>query len=248
MNFRLLKNVLFLFSPLLFLSGCNKDICDECLTKTGDDVQSIRTASSFNQIDLEGKIELVLTQDTIERIAVVAGKNLIDKIETSISSGLLTIRNHNTCNFVRSFDRKITVYVSVHHLQSLLYNGAGDVNCVNALTDSLISVNSIDGSGTVNLKLNAQTANATLTSGPADIYFTGTAPLLYVYSGGNGTIHTENLVCSQIYLTNNGTGDLSVNTSGTIQAILTGSGNVLCYGHPSNVQKSESGSGRFILR
>jgi hypothetical protein len=223
------------------------------LHSTGNDVSETRDPHPISKIQLEGKIDLVLTQDSTEHISVVAGKNLISQIETSFGHDTLFIRNHNICNFVRSYNRRMTVYVSVHHLNDLLYNGAGEVRCTNTIRDSIFGVESRDGSGSVDLTVSSSMAYATIHTGPADIRLRGNASLMYVYSGGNGVIHDEEITCDQIYLSNKGTGDMFVCTSALPSSILsvslTSIGNVYCKGRPGILQiLDKSGSGQVILQ
>ena len=236
-----------------FLASCTKNdpLCD-CFKSTGSDISETRPAGHFTQIQLENKVDLVLTQDTVERISVTGGKNLIDEVETSISGGCLYIRNHSTCNFMRGFTRRMTVYVSVHHLNTLNYEGAGAVTTTNTLRDSVIDIEALDGSGSVTLDLNEQVIHANLHTGPSLITLTGTAPLIYMFSGGNGVIHADNIACPQIYLTQEGTGDLYIATmpgfaSSLLVGQITAIGNVYCKGRPANLQQTRTGTGQLIF-
>ncbi|MFI5151152.1 MAG: GIN domain-containing protein [Bacteroidia bacterium] len=242
----------FLFGFIVLFSSCSKQpaICD-CFKSTGSDIRQDRPAPAFTNIQVESKVDVVLTQDTIERIYVVAGKHLIDKIETSVSGGTLYIRNHNICNFVRSLGRQITVYVSVRHLNTINYDGAGNVTCTNTLRDSCIDIESHQGSGSVTLDIQAQVIHATIHTGPADIRVTGSTPLLYVYSGGNGVIHAEAIACPQIYLTEAGTGTLYAATDGSANSLLDyeidSFANVYFRGHPATIQEKLTSTGRLIF-
>ncbi len=238
---------------LVVLSGCIKENLCDCLTSTGSDIRQERHAQRISQIQLESTIDLILTQDTLERIQVVGGKHLIDHIETTFSGDTLFIRNHNICNFVRSYNRRMAVYVSVHHLKDLLYNGSGEVTSTNTLLDSVIGVESRDGSGSVDLTIASDVAYATIHTGPADIRLRGNTNLLYAYSAGNGEIHTEGIPCQQIYLINKGTGNLYVGTSALpssiLNVVLTATGNVYCKGTPASLQIADkSGSGQIIIQ
>jgi hypothetical protein len=248
-SFRILSVAFLLFA----LSSCKQGPLCDCFMGTGNEVREDRDVKTFTQIDLENKIDLVITQDTVERLYVTGGKNLIDQIETSVSGGCLYIRDHSSCNFVRGYKSHMTVFVSVHHLNSLLYNGAGTVTGKNALTDSLFAIESRDGSGFVNLSLAVKTIKAYLHTGPATITLSGSAPLMYLYSGGNGEIHAEGIGCPQIYLTQHGTGDMYINvlpasTTSLLDEEITSTGNVYCKGHPGVLEQKQTGEGKLIFQ
>jgi hypothetical protein len=254
-KYRRIFSILFLFCIALPWQGCQKDGLCDCFKGTGNDITSDRTATAFNTIQLEDKIDLVLTQDTIERITVVAGKHLIDNIETSISNNTLLIRNHNICNFVRSYGRRITVYASVHHLNHFIYKGAGEVRCTNTIqvisADSTIHMESTDASGSVNLTIHARMINARITSGSGDINLCGDAQILDLYGTGFGVFRTENLKCSTIYLTNDGVSNMYVGinplSTSYLNAQVFNQGNVYCKGHPGKLVKWVRGNGQLVF-
>jgi hypothetical protein len=249
--------VLLSLSLTLFLDGCKKENMCDCIKSTGSDIRSDRDASPFHFISLEGKIDLVLTQDTTERIYVVSGRHLIDNIETTITAETLYIRNHNICNFVRSYGRHITVYASVKFLRELLYKGAGDVTCTNTLvgltgSDTIIGAESFEGSGSIVLNINAKASNLAVHTGPADIRLIGTVHNLYLYAAGNGVIHTDDVPGENIYVENGGTADMYIrsSTSSTsfLQAHVYGTGNLYCKGTPSTINRNLSGTGQLIFQ
>jgi hypothetical protein len=104
----------------------------------------------------------------------------------------------------------------------------------------------------VDLRLQEKVVNANLNTGPANIRLTGTTPLLYVYSGGNGVIHTDGLASPQIYLTNGGTGDIYIasdaSLASSLDAKLTSAGDVYCTGHPAKLIQSRTGSGQLLFQ
>jgi hypothetical protein len=254
-----MKRIVFVYSlfVLLVFGGCKKENMCDCIKSTGSDIRSDRDATPFTIIQLEGKIDLVLTQDTIERIYVVAGKHLIDNIETSVSSGTLFIRNHNTCNFVRSYSRRMTVYASVRYLRNLIYLGAGDVTCSNTLmalsgSDTIIGVDSREGSGNILLNVNAKLVNATIETGPADIRIIGSANQIIAWETGNGVIHTDDIPCSNVHAHDDGTADMYIASSAApgsaLSADIFNIGNIYCKGTPAQVKKNRTGNGNLIIQ
>ncbi len=248
--------ILFFIPFLLLVDSCKKENMCDCVKSTGSDVRSDRPACPFKWISLEGKIDLVITQDTTERLYVVAGRHLIDNIETSVSAETLYIKNHNICNFVRSYGRHITVYASVKYLRELLYYGAGDVTCTNALTsaggaDTLIGVESFEGSGNIYMNVSAPYSNFLIHTGPANIYVQGSVQNLYLYNIGDGQINTTALAVNYIHVENGGSGDTYIRSTGSassyLRANIYGIGNVYCKGNPANFLPTYSGTGRVIL-
>ncbi|HVG13277.1 MAG TPA: DUF2807 domain-containing protein, partial [Flavisolibacter sp.] len=110
----------------------------------------------FNEIDINDNIDLVLTQDTTEKIMVEAGSSLAPNITTSIRNNTLFIRNESSCKWLRSPSEKITVYVSVRKLIRLTYNASGKVTTTNTIKADGITFFSDEGAGNIDIDLEAK--------------------------------------------------------------------------------------------
>src|SRR5664279_908967 len=71
---------------------------DGCTLSPGTRTRETRNLSSFNEIILYDKINLVVTQDSVQRVTVEAGENLVPGIRTDVANNILTIKNNNKCN------------------------------------------------------------------------------------------------------------------------------------------------------
>ncbi|MFT5723703.1 MAG: hypothetical protein ACI9JN_000820 [Bacteroidia bacterium] len=114
---------------LVSLSGCKKEQLDDCFSSTGDDISIARPLKSFDCITIGDKFKLILSQDTTqpERIILTGGENILEGVSAEVDNGLLTIENCNKCNFVRSYNRMITLEVFVHNLTELSLFGATNI-------------------------------------------------------------------------------------------------------------------------
>ncbi len=92
---------LLLGVALLTLS-CDRETAPDCLKSTGKTVRQVRRISAFSEIVLHDDINLYLTHSPDSILTIEAGENLLPKIETTQNGNTLTIRNRNTCNWVRS--------------------------------------------------------------------------------------------------------------------------------------------------
>ena len=65
-------------------------------------------------------VNLYLRQANENKLVLESGTNLMAKIITEVNSnGVLEIRNENQCNWVRSYDKPINVYLEFKDLDSL---------------------------------------------------------------------------------------------------------------------------------
>src|SRR5437868_5506989 len=91
-----------------------------------------RPATPFVQIVAYDNVNLILTQDTIEKIKVEAPSKIEPNITTEVIGQSLWIRNTNA-GLLLNPDEKINVWISVKTLARLDYHGSGSVNCTNTI-------------------------------------------------------------------------------------------------------------------
>lgn len=129
-----IKNLYPFFSFFLLLPficifpSCNKEKDFDCFKSTGNIVKVFRTTPSFSKILLQGNIHLVFIPDTIQKIEIEAGENLIPKITTTVENDSLILDNRNYCNWVRSFENEVTIYIYGNPGLKLYHKGYGKVS------------------------------------------------------------------------------------------------------------------------
>lgn len=104
------------FSFILFvLVACSKPQMDDCITSLGKYKTTYRNVAEFTKVNVEDRIQVELVQDAskVGLIELRGPGNLLGQIETEVSEGELSLKNRNTCNFVRSFNYSLiaTVYI-----------------------------------------------------------------------------------------------------------------------------------------
>ena len=229
--------ILITISLLLLIISCKKD--------QGVRVTEDRSVSSFHTIIIDHRINLTITQDTIEKLQVMAGINTISSVITLITDSTLTIQNkdNSTINDPGNF---IEVKLSVKNLRTIEYQGSGNIASTNKLTPSSFTIVSTKGVGIINLEIETDHLVAGIYEENADFIFRGKANTAFVYCSSRGTIDLKemevkkmNMVYSSV---RNGFVWVTENLVGTIYH----TGNVFYKGNPV-LQKEEVSSGRFLI-
>ena len=119
--------ILVIFSSVGF--SCMKEQMNDCFQSTGADITITRQLNSFSKINIGENFKIILKQDTTqnEYIKITGGKNIVGQIITKVKNGTLTVTNRNTCNFVRSYKRKITIEISVKYLDEITIYSVSDL-------------------------------------------------------------------------------------------------------------------------
>lgn len=236
---------LWLF-PLLFILSCNKESAPDFLQTTGKIVRVERDVNDFTEIELYHKINLVLTQDTSNKIEIEAGENLIPDILTEVKDGKLKIKNENKFNFLRSYKKEITLYISVKNLNHLTYRGAGNITCTNTLTDSVFTFDSRSGTGKVELNFNAAEGHFNHHTGQCELILHGAIGVNYLYQAGNGYTDAEDLKTGYTFVTNKGTNNLKINVDKVLYAYIAYLGNIYYRGNPYDLTSDIVDKGQLI--
>ena len=229
----------------LFIS-CKKENMGDCFKGTGNIITQQRNVEQlFKRIEVEDNIALVLTQSNEYSVKIEAGENLIDLIETDFDGDILTIRNNNKCNWVRSYTKPIIAHISLPYLLSLQYRSSGDVTATNIFQLDSTNIEVWGGAGSVNLNVDCRVAVYAIHTGTGDLNISGKTGVSYVWNSGNGFFYGENLNTVFTYISTRGTGDCYVNADIELGATILHIGDIYYKGNPE-VNADIRGSGKLI--
>ncbi len=240
--------IILMFAALLVMISCKKENRSDCFKSTGNIIKEERVAGNIKKIELYENINLIITQDTVNKITVEAGEHLLPLIITEMDNDTLVIKNNNKCNWVRSFKKEINVYVTVKDLAQITTYGSGDVISTNTLTNDFLMLEMWSGGGSADLTINATESYFKIHTGSSDITVKGFSNSNYIYLGGNGWMWCDNLFTNFTEVTSLGTGDCYVNVSQALNVSIYYIGNVY-YSDNSNlsiIYTDTSGAGKLI--
>lgn len=199
MNFKHYLTLIILSS---FNFTCMKEQLNDCFQSAGADVTVTRYLNSFNKINISENFKVILKQDTTqnEYIKLTGGKNIIGQIITKVKNGTLTVENRNTCNFVRSYKRKITLEISVKYLDEIILSSVADLLSPDTLHFDYRNMKLKNlGLGDVNIKLvsgflDVQSINS------GSITLEGFSNILSCSIEEVSSFDAQKLLCDDIYI------------------------------------------------
>lgn len=227
-----LTKILF---ALILIAGVNSAFAD-----TQD-----RHLTGFKGVDLQGSFDVYIIQGANESVKVEAPGDIMERIKTEVSGGVLKIYNKGNSsdwnlNLFGSH-KKVLIYVVAKDLNAITVSGSGDVYFKNGITTPSLKLR-VSGSGDVNGKVQVKELETSV-SGSGDVRVTGSAASSDVHVSGSGDFRGGDLITVSTAVRVSGSGDASVNASTKIDASVSGSGDVHYSGNPKSVSKSKSGSG-----
>jgi hypothetical protein len=236
-----------LMLPVLIacLFSCGKS-GSECFTSSGSIIKQSRPVEDFDTISANQNVDIILTQDTINSIVVEAGEKIINGITTQFNNRRLVIGNTNTCNWVRSFDKPLNVYVHARNLRKIWYLSAGNITATNSFNSDSFVIDVWGGCGSISLTLYTGLAFIYEHMGTADITVKGHSVSSSIVSGDFGLLQLKDMEADYCYVKNSGSNDCYVNSKKFLDATIKSIGNIYYTGNPDSIKLHMEGSGSLI--
>ena len=240
-----LIRVVFLLGVLVYGTGCSKDFCD-CFTATRSLKTIDRNTGFFTSVRIEDNINVVLLKDTFCHVTLACGSGIIDHIKTEVTDNRLRLWNNSTCNWVRDLDPQIIANVYYTTLEEISYSATGKVSTEDTLKEQKFTLNVRDGAGSIQLKVNVDTAWFNQHDGATDINLSGKVNAQYIYNNGLGPVNALNLKSLFTFVNNRGTNDCFVQVQDHLEARIEYCGNIYYLGNPQVIISWIEGSGKLL--
>tara|TARA_B100001059_G_scaffold74338_1_gene71916 strand:- start:4022 stop:4756 length:735 start_codon:yes stop_codon:yes gene_type:complete len=235
---------------LLMLSSCGGEQKDDCITKLGKVVTEQRDVLPFDKLYVEDIIKVFLVQDSINygRIDLNGPSNLLNQIESTVTDNQLRLINTNTCNFIRSFNYDINVYVYVKelteiHLESIaevVSNDTININFLNIFHPALSDINLILSGDEVFIR----------SRNSASTILRGNLRVLKGSIEEISNLDAQYLVCEEVYIDTHSPLDCYINATKGMYLKILNSGNIFYINEPSDykILAEQTGSGQLLKK
>lgn len=240
-----MKNLFWLCILAIFSGSCKKDHWFDCLKGTGEQITIIRTLEQFHSIELHNNSDVIYRKGNPHAL-ITGGANLLEGIETTVNNGWLTIRNNNKCNWVRDFNKRITIEVFADTLIRIDNYGSGNFTTADTITVTDFRYDNWNASGSMNFYFNTVRFYMNIHTGTSDLTAKGISEVQILYNNGYGLIDLLELKGNLIFMNNSGTNDMFVSVKYELYATIEESGNIFYSGSPTIVVPEIKGSGKLI--
>ena len=198
------------------LASCSKDD----YTGSGNTVSEFRDVNLFTKLSSEGNFVVNITQGPTQSLEIIADDNIIDRVKTAVSDGLLKIYLEDG-NYKNTY---LEANITVADLNGIKNKGTGDITVFELQNAGIMEIENI---GTGNIAIAGYTDNLT------------------IINEGSGTINCAEFMAANTDLRIEGSGDSEVYCTESLKVNIEGSGNVYYKGSPSMIIDI-SGSGKVI--
>ena len=238
-----MKNSLILFLMLASFSIQAQNYKN--IKGKGQVVNKTITTTAYDGIAVSGSFFVTLIDGTEGTITINAEENLVDYIIVEVKENTLYIRPEKNYGLSASKGKKIQITVPINTISSVSLAGSGDVISNFMMNASSFKI-SLAGSGDIKLGIEAQNIDASV-SGSGDIELKGKAMNFTAAVAGSGDIEAFELQAENAKTSIAGSGDIETYCTKSIEARVSGSGDIQYKGNPTKVDSKVSGSGTIKM-
>lgn len=245
-----MKQILIIGGLMTALFACKKAENRKCFKTAGGDSEKTVHVGTFHQLELGPHIRYVLVQDTVEKVVLSGGKNLLNFISTDVVDNRLVVKNKNKCNFLRSYKKEVKAEIHLKTLHKVLFEGTKALDCQGQLDLPYLTVVTRDGAGDFNLNVKSSVLSMVITNGWGNFNLTGETDYMKLDIRVNGSTDAYGLtVNDSLDVISTSSGLIKVNAHGAqFRAEVSSNGDIWYIGTPSSKEYNRYGEGELIDR
>jgi len=243
-----MKQTLFIAVLILVFGACKKPENRKCFKSTGEDIEREIPLGNFDRLMLHPHVAYVLIQDSLNKVVIKGGENLVNFIECTVSDNLLEVTNNNKCAFWRNAKRELIVEIHCTAIVNVHYEGTEYLKSVGTIHSDYFTLSIRDGAGPVDLTMKSIVIDADISHGWGDYTLHGTTQIARIGARSNGYCDAQDLIITDsLYVASDTPGTVKVKANGIPMAgFLKSSGAIWYTGTPTAITVVRTGSGEIL--
>lgn len=221
---------------LLLTSLCMA--CDKKINGIGPVVITQKEVEPFSKIKLETDGKVVVRQDAVQSVKIVAQQNIADAIYTVVQNNTLKIYTDKWL----STNEDVTFEIVVPRLEGITLSGSGNLISEGTIKTTELEIE-ISGSGSTNLDVVTNKLECDI-SGSGNVAIKGSSNRTEIEISGSGAYKGFECFTTDCKASISGSGIAELTVSGQLDAHISGSGVINYKGQPQKINKSVNGSGK----
>jgi len=230
MYFKEIKICLLFIFAIFTISSC-----DDALFNSGDIITKTYELEDFNEIYIEDIFDVFLVQDTICKLELEGGSNLLPNIDFNVTNNKFHISNTNSASWSRNYER-IKIYITLKNITFLKVDESANVSCIDTLFLPKLTVHAINDYSDISLTLKSDNFYI-VNEGTSGGYFTikGEAINSKLWPRASCIIDARELKSIKSIIHNESIGDCYIGESQTLEVEILRSGNIYYQGNPETI-------------
>ncbi len=233
MNRKIWNSLMLLWLLTISFSATS---CIPHIHGNGKVVKEVRNVSNFNEIAVSTGIEVLINQDTFEKVVVETDENIQKILKTEVHGGKLKIFLEEGIQHAK----ELKVYVTVKQISSVEANSGSEVKSGSNITADNLKIHSSSGSE-VKMEVSCNQLKVDSSSG-SELHVSGTSQLIEAESSSGSELDASRLVAEKCIASASSGSNLSVHATKEIRANASSGSDVDVHGNPS-IRDTNSSSG-----
>jgi len=219
-------------------------ICLLFINETSAQKSKIFKVDKFSGVALRTSGHVYIKYGKENKVEVESSEDVLERLDIYVEKGTLVIQFKNSSrNWNMRGDDPLTINLTMSELNKLNISSSGFIRTENKFKTDNLDLK-ISGSGKMEIAADASEITANI-SGSGNIRLKGSCDSFNPKISGSGKIDAEEMESKSTTITISGSGNCTVNVSQSLEARVSGSGNIYYTGNPNNVNSNISGSGRI---
>lgn len=215
--------------------------CIPHIRGNGNVIKEERSVNNFESISVSTGIELLINQDSFEKVIVEADENIMKILRTEVKGGKLKIFMEEGVLHAK----KMKVYVTLKTLKSLECTSGSETKSDGKVNAENLTIHASSGSG-VNMQISCNQLKVESSSG-SNLWVSGTAQSVNADSSSGSSINASELVAEMGEASSSSGASLKINVTKAIKAHCSSGAQINVSGNPTSrvTDSSSGGSVRF---
>lgn len=239
------KAIVFLLLCAI-IASCKRDEKVYCFESAGPEMKTVLPLQSFRKLRLEGKMDVVLVQDSLMQAEIETGEHLQDGIHFSYDEDCLNISNENRCLWLRKLSHFPRITIHLADLCRIRADHYGQLLTADTLRTDSLYLEVWKGNPEMVMQMHNITSTLYIHSNSASLDASGRVGVAYISNGGAGPMHCENLRCDIVFVKTRSTNHTFVNVSNWLGAEINWKGNIYYRGTPGKIDLLRTNEGKLI--
>lgn len=234
----------------IMFASCSSELMPACYREAGNEIAVAQDVPFFDQISIGEGVELVVRQGTEISVTLVAGENVMEEMEATVSDNILYVKNNLECSL--GTVQPVKAMVTVPDLKKIYSASQFNVSSEGILNFPYLNLQQglfgKTASNIFTLEVNCQ--QLVVENNNTTVFrIKGTAVNLGVsFYGGDPRFEGANLTTDDVFIFQRSSNDMILKPMNKIEGDIYGNGNVILTNQPGIVNVNQHYTGQIIYQ
>lgn len=232
---------------ILLLLACKKAQDRRCWKSFGTETSLVVPIDSVQKMRLNNGLTYVMHQSNERKVEIIGGENMVNLVAVENNNYHLEITNKSYCNFLRDFNKKVTVHIYYPQFTDVYAEVSDSLIFADTIRGNLLDLEMREAGGITVINADLNDLRIVVSAGPGSFIAKGQAKFATLKTQGEGFGDATELNVQNLFAYQNSKAPLKLNVNQTdANVLIDGAGDIFYLGEPANLTLTTNGAGNFI--